>query len=91
MPRNKATPPTPAPAPAPGKAAPPARLRMSGARKEKAPPALTHERLAADMDAFRKAGGKIEVLGVTRMLTRLDGDAPAAPAPAPAAPRRSGR
>lgn len=33
---------------------------------------LTHERIADDLAAFRKAGGKIEVLGVTRLLTRID-------------------
>ncbi|RYI33504.1 MAG: hypothetical protein EON48_02865 [Acetobacteraceae bacterium] len=32
---------------------------------------LTHEALAADLDAFRHAGGKIEVLGVTRSLQRI--------------------
>ena len=48
--------------------------------------ALTRERIAADLEAFRKAGGKIEVLGVTRVLTRIDGDD--APPPAPAKPRR---
>ena len=49
---------------------------------------VTHERVAADIEAFRKAGGKIEVLGVTRSLLRVGiepGDAaPAMPAkPAP--------
>ena len=36
--------------------------------------AITRERIAADIEAFRKAGGKIEVLGVTRTLTKIDGD-----------------
>lgn len=31
--------------------------------------ALTSERIADDVDAFRAGGGKIEVLGVTRVLT----------------------
>ena len=45
---------------------------------------MTHERIAADLDAFHKAGGRIEVLGATRVLTRIDEVA----APAPAAPVR---
>ena len=31
--------------------------------------ALTSERIADDVDAFRAGGGKIEVLGITRVLT----------------------
>ena len=49
---------------------------------------MTHERIAADLEAFRKAGGKIEVLGVTRALKKIDGDAGDPPHPAPAKPRR---
>ena len=41
---------------------------------------MTHERIAADLDAFHKAGGRIEVLGTTRVLTKID-----QPGPAPAA------
>ena len=48
---------------------------------------MTHERIAADLDAFHKAGGKIEVLGVTRSLTKIDGD-DSSPPPAPAKPWR---
>lgn len=33
---------------------------------------LTSERIARDLEAFRKAGGRIEVLGTTRVLTRVD-------------------
>lgn len=47
---------------------------------------ITHERLAADLEAFRKAGGEIEVLGVTRTLKKIDGGDQ--PLPAPAKPRR---
>ena len=47
---------------------------------------LTSERIEADLKAFRKAGGRIEVLGVTRALTRIDGDG-ATPTPAAATPR----
>jgi hypothetical protein len=46
---------------------------------------LTRERLAEHMEAFRKAGGAIEVLGTTRSLQRI-GEPAAAPATAPAAP-----
>ena len=47
---------------------------------------VTHERVAADIEAFRKAGGKIEVLGVTRSLLRV-GVEPGDPAPSlPAKP-----
>jgi hypothetical protein len=60
--------------------------------------AITHERLAADLAAFRKAGGKIEVLGVTPALRRIDpiansGQATAATAAAvvPAAPAKRRR
>ena len=46
---------------------------------------MTSERIAEDLKAFRKAGGRIEVLGATRVLTRIDGEAPPA---APAQPAR---
>ncbi|MET1023599.1 MAG: hypothetical protein ABWX87_04750 [Pseudoxanthomonas sp.] len=39
--------------------------------------ALTHERLQADLEAFRKAGGRVEVLGNTRVLKKVDGEASA--------------
>jgi hypothetical protein len=43
---------------------------------------VTRERIADDLEAFRKAGGRIEVLGITRSLTKIDpgADTPAAPA-----------
>ncbi len=47
--------------------------------------ALTRERIAEHMDAFRKAGGTIEVLGTTRALQRIGLPAEAQPTP-PAAP-----
>lgn len=40
--------------------------------------ALTSERISLDLAAFRKAGGRIEVLGNTPVLTRI-----ATPSPAP--------
>ena len=52
---------------------------------------LTSARIAEDLAKFHSAGGRIEVLGNTRMLTRIDADADAdAPAPRPDAttPRR---
>ena len=49
---------------------------------------LTSERIAEDLATFRRAGGRIEVLGTTRTLTRIDGDAPPAAVPAPPAPKR---
>lgn len=33
---------------------------------------LTHERLAEQIKAFRKAGGKIEVLGTTQSLRNIE-------------------
>lgn len=46
---------------------------------------MTHERIAADLAAFHKAGGRIEVLGTTRVLTKID--QPGAP-PASSPPRK---
>lgn len=49
---------------------------------------VTSERIASDLDQFRRSGGRIEVLGVTRSLTKIDdlGPAPAkVPEPAPRA------
>lgn len=39
---------------------------------------VTSERISADLIDFKKAGGRVEILGVTRVLTRVDGPAPAA-------------
>jgi hypothetical protein len=47
---------------------------------------LTHERIAEHLDAFRQAGGTIEVLGTTRALTRIGVDEAPAPATPPANP-----
>ncbi len=43
--------------------------------------AMTRERIAEDMEAFRKSGGRIEVLGVTSTLTRIGVGATAATPP----------
>ena len=72
------------PAPAPTPAAPPAPPKTGHAFSSRKPPdrnGLTHERLAADLEAFHRAGGRIEVLGITRALRRIGTDAEiAAPA-----------
>ncbi|PBJ81750.1 hypothetical protein CMZ84_13730 [Lysobacteraceae bacterium NML93-0399] len=49
---------------------------------------VTSERIAHDLAQFRKSGGRIEVLGTTRTLTRVD--APVAEAPTPAPRKRKG-
>lgn len=50
---------------------------------------VTSEKIADDLDTFRKSGGRIEVLGNTRVLTKLDGGPPAPdPKPADAKPGR---
>ena len=53
--------------------------------------ALTRERLAEHMDAFRKAGGAIEVLGTTRSLQRIGQPADASAPVAPATPNKRNR
>jgi hypothetical protein len=56
---------------------------------------ITSERIADDLKAFHKAGGRIEKLGITRSLTRIDaapdaptGEAAAKPAADTTKPRR---
>lgn len=41
---------------------------------------LTSERISSDLEKFEEAGGRVEVLGTTRVLTKVD--APAADTPA---------
>ena len=53
-------------------------LFAQGERKRA--PAMTSERIAHDLAAFRSNGGKIEVLGTTRSLKKIGVE----PAPAPA-------
>jgi hypothetical protein len=53
--------------------------------------AVTSERIASDIEEFNKAGGHIEVLGVTKALKKIDGGgdhAPPQPASAGASSRR---
>ncbi len=40
----------------------------------KATKRLTSERISADMEDFAQAGGEVEVLGTTRVLTKFDGN-----------------
>jgi hypothetical protein len=54
-------------------------------RKEVVSRTLTSERIANDLQNFQSAGGHIEVLGVTRVLKKLDETGPNA---ATAPPRR---
>lgn len=49
---------------------------------------LTSERIARDIAAFRRDGGRIERIGTTRVLTRIDETATDAPRPA-AVPTRT--
>lgn len=44
------------------------RRSRASSRKNSAATMLTSERIAADLAAFRKAGGKIEVLGNTKVF-----------------------
>ena len=50
----------------------PATGKMPFTAKEPARRLLTSERIADDIEAFESSGGHIEVLGVTRVLTKLD-------------------
>lgn len=33
---------------------------------------LTSERISSDLEKFEQAGGRVEVLGITRVLTKVD-------------------
>ncbi|MEN4903009.1 hypothetical protein [Luteimonas sp. TWI1416] len=50
---------------------------------------VTSDRIAADLARFRAAGGRIEVLGVTRTLMRVDAEAPKVAASVPKKARGS--
>ena len=86
MPSSKKTPSAAASASVP----PSKTSHLFSARKagDRAP--LTHETIAEDIKAFRKAGGRIEVLGTTRALRRIgnDADAPVISEPATPTPAR---
>ncbi|MBB4126379.1 hypothetical protein GGR77_001669 [Xanthomonas translucens] len=51
---------------------PTAKTARSSASGDKAQKGLSRERIEADMAAFRKAGGRVEVLGTTRVLKKVD-------------------
>ena len=53
-------------------------------RKESEARQLSSERIAEDLARFREEGGRIEVLGITRVLTKVD--AATEPGAAPARP-----
>jgi len=55
------------------------------------PKQVTSERIESDLQSFIKAGGSIEVLGVTRVLTKLDETTAAAAPPGAPAKARSGK
>lgn len=57
-------------------------------RKEVVSRTLTSERIAHDLQTFESAGGRIEVLGVTRVLKKLE-EAGTVPEKAAAQPARS--
>ena len=82
MPRPKKPAPQPAP---PAPPVPPSKTsHLFSPRKPTERNSITHERIAADLEAFYRSGGEIEVLGVTRSLKKIDGGeaAPLAPAKA---------
>ena len=87
MPRPRKPVPAPAPPASPTPSVPPSKTsHLFSPRKPAERNAITHERIAADLEAFYKSGGEIEVLGVTRSLKKIDGDDTSPPAPAK--PRR---
>ena len=47
---------------------------------------IESEQVSAHIDAFEKSGGRVEKLGVTRVLQKIS--APAGPPAAPAKPRK---
>lgn len=52
---------------------------------------VTSESISADLDAFQDGGGRIEVLGTTRTLSRIGQPEGEAPPPAPPAKPPRGR
>lgn len=49
-------------------ATPPRPAAAANDRRPKQAPSMSHERIASDIAAFRRAGGKVEVLGNTPVL-----------------------
>ena len=79
------------PANAPAPPAPSKTSHLFGKPKNTGKGPLTREAIEADLDAFRKAGGKIEVLGVTRHFTRIGIEPGATPPDTPPAPAKRRR
>ena len=80
--------------PHPAGAAPPAiapskTSHLFAPRKANDRSPVTREAIEADMEAFQQAGGKIEVLGTTRSLQRIDAGTTDSPPAAPAKPTSS--
>lgn len=94
MPRRKPIDASPAPASrAPEAPSPSSTSRLFQTRKPgERSGALTRERIAEHMAAFRKAGGAIEVLGTTRTLQRIgEAPEPATPPKLATPPRKRAR
>lgn len=53
-------------------ASPSARNARGASAGDKAQKGLSRERIEADLAAFHQAGGRVEVLGTTRVLKKVD-------------------
>ncbi|KAB7774683.1 hypothetical protein [Xanthomonas sp. LMG 12460] len=53
-------------------ASPGARNTRGASAADKAQKGLSRERIEADLAAFHQAGGRVEVLGTTRVLKKVD-------------------
>lgn len=72
MPRKQATPAAKAVTPVKGSIPPSKTSHLFGDRKSgERGGAMTSERIASDMENFRKSGGRIEVLGITQSLKKI--------------------
>ena len=85
-PKNPRPPGTTPPPIAPSKTS-----HLFGGKKVATKGPITREAIEADLAAFRKAGGKIEVLGVTNTLRRIGPNADAAPTDTPPTPAKRRR
>lgn len=72
MPRKQATPAAKAVTPVKGSIPPSKTSHLFGDRKSgERGGAMTSERIASDLENFRKSGGRIEVLGITQSLKKI--------------------
>lgn len=60
-------------------------------RKEPDSRLLTSQTIADHLEAFESSGGQIEVLGVTRVLKKLEAEQPDGPSALPPNARATGR